>query len=756
MSSSSAFSPNSGETDINNHLAIMTMPKTWQDYDLKKDQVHRISDLQRFRRVLESPGQKDSGNGSRGFDTIVETKELSLEETIVFLDLDFHKPTKSVPSDDETIKIRLNRDATEIARRALQRLEISLAKKLAPGGKKKKKKNKKRKDASETEKGNGGEPSSSLMVSDGNNGNSEIDTEKIDTVSLCRKISTLTESSSVELNVSLPLERQTNNETNDNGDQTLCNLRFGVDSNLPVILTTQTFESFRSKLFVGIPIVVQTTLLHATSVEVSWFLSSGDDDAEELVLQNSHSFVPEANHIGKSLSVILRPVREEEQNQRYGRSEAYKFQNTIEKLPDMPIVSPVRDTFLNGKIRNGDDSNSPLLRVCTYNILADLYVSRKGTTDGETTYPHVLYEHVEKTRRIPMIVAELLSYHADIICLQEVDGSVYDNYLQPIMMVSGYDGYYSNKASEQREGCAIFWSTEAFEADETLSFNVKNLFEPAIDGIFEREWNSMRNIRELMESNKEIKKVATEKLGQVAQIARLKLKNPRQGQPKAVLVANTHLFWHPMADHIRAMQAFAVVKKIEEIRRGQYVGEKDTSPDPFLLCGDLNSDPLSGVCKLLTTRSIASDHHDCWNYLHEYKWDVDDSDVESMVESGTTAEERRSSHKNRQETSTASVKTPPPSIALPDSFPRIVSGCQPNPPFTNFTPQYIDTLDYVLASQPSEKEKFGFSPMRSAPMPSVEDVKKFVSMPNEFMPSDHVSIVCDLEWCQWDGQSPAE
>lgn len=510
----------------------MTLPKTWQDFDLKKDQVHRISDLQRFRQALESSGEKPPDNETSKFNTIIDTSQWNAEDTIVFLDLDFQKPTETMPSENEAIKIRLNRDAKEIAHRAFQRLELSLAKKLSPGNKKKKKKNKKRKDQSEAEKGNVLEPSSNLIISDGNGGNSEIDTENIDTVGLCGEISSITESSTVELNVSLPLEQQTNGENNEDSGQTLCKLRFGVDSNLPVILATQTFESFQSKLFVGLPIVIQTTLLHATSVEVSWFLSSGDDDEEELlVVQNSHSFVPKEHHVGKSLTVLLRPVRGEGNKRMHGRSEAYKYQNTIESLPNMPIVSPLRDNFIHEK-----DSKSPLLRVCTYNILADLYVSRKGTTDGETTYPHVSYEHVEKTRRIPMVASELLSYHADIICLQEVDGSVFDNYLQPIMMASGYDGYYSNKASEQREGCAIFWSTEVFEADETLSFAIKNLFGPAPDGIFEQNWQSMKNIRELMESKKEIKKIATEKVGQVVQIARLKLRNSVEGQPKAIML----------------------------------------------------------------------------------------------------------------------------------------------------------------------------------------------------------------------------
>ena len=38
-----------------------------------------------------------------------------------------------------------------------------------------------------------------------------------------------------------------------------------------------------------------------------------------------------------------------------------------------------------------------------------------------------------------------------------------------------------------------------------------------------------------------------------------------------------------------------------------------------------------------------------------------------------------------------------------------------------------------------EVERVGRTPTR-------EDVEKYVAMPNECMPSDHVSLVCDLKW----------
>lgn len=46
-----------------------------------------------------------------------------------------------------------------------------------------------------------------------------------------------------------------------------------------------------------------------------------------------------------------------------------------------------------------------------------------------------------------MIIAELLSYKADIICLQEVDAMIHDTLLKPVLQANGYQGYYSNKVS---------------------------------------------------------------------------------------------------------------------------------------------------------------------------------------------------------------------------------------------------------------------------------------------------------------------
>ena len=101
----------------------------------------------------------------------------------------------------------------------------------------------------------------------------------------------------------------------------------------------------------------------------------------------------------------------------------------------------------------------------------------------------------------------------------------------------------------------------------------------------------------------------------------------------------------------------------------------------------------------------------------------------------------------KNESSNETIDTiSPPAIELPSSFPILASGCLEVPQFTNYAVDFVETLDYVFASKPSEREPFGFQPKGEAPMLTEDMVKKYVAMPNEAMPSDHVAVVCDFEW----------
>ena len=166
------------------------------------------------------------------------------------------------------------------------------------------------------------------------------------------------------------------------------------------------------------------------------------------------------------------------------------------------------------------------------------------------------------------------------------------------------------------------------------------------------DWTSMDSIHNLLCSHDELRGVVTEKLGQILQVVVLIMKrrqNPNHtmdhsdddeayslGAGRTFVVANTHLIYHPMADHIRALQTYVVCRKIDEIRRRTGIidcgddgrantGSNTNMPQrvPVVLCGDLNSDPESGAVHLLPKRLVRPDHHDCWKYLHEFGWEME-------------------------------------------------------------------------------------------------------------------------------------
>ena len=727
--------PNNAECTA--ELLAIVSPKEFQDFNMNKDDTNRI-DPSAFENdaidaiAINQYHEPESDNGFQ-FDNIVDITKMDPDDLIVSLDLDLHVK--------EDIHLHMNREASEAANRMFSRLEISAAKRISsvlsprtPGTGKAGKRNK---------KGAGKKmiPASRLFTRDGSV-ETTLNPEEYNAMDLCETLALKHNSVDFQTD-SIALELSVPNNTDVSAKEGSIDLEFTVTSNPPTILGVQTFEAFSSKLFTGVPVVIQTTLLHATRAQVFWFVG------HELV-ETSHKFTPRPEHIGKKLSVVITPIREGYHGKCF--KEAYQFEAPIEELPFMPIVSPMRDEFTLVK-RTAEERKSTM-RMMTYNILADLYVSRELDDDTQM-FPHVEFKFMRKTRRMPMIVAEILAYDADIICLQEVDGLIYDTYFEPVMQAMGYDAFYSNKASCQREGCAMFWSKKMFERDEALTFSLRELFDPDSHPPPKPElhrWDSMTGIKHLLKSHPELRRVTMEKIGQILQVVKLKIKNPQDGQPHRVVIANTHLFYHPMADHIRAMQAYVVCKKVDEVRR------RDISQDPYplMLCGDLNSDPLSGASQLLFTRSVEPDHPDCWKYLHEYQWDM--GNTEYMLEheyigneaGATDFKYEEEKFKNAEEhVNTVNKPTAPP-LVLPAEFPQLISGCEEMPEFTNFAVDFVDTLDYILASEQSPGEAYGFLPTKSARMPTSEDVKQFIAMPNKHMPSDHVSVVADFEWCKKD------
>ena len=59
--------------------------------------------------------------------------------------------------------------------------------------------------------------------------------------------------------------------------------------------------------------------------------------------------------------------------------------------------------------------------------------------------------------------------------------------------------------------------------------------------------------------------------------------------------------------------------------------------------------------------------------------------------------------------------------------------------YTNYVGGFNAALDYIYASKTLQ-------PITILPLPSHADVTKNTALPNEFFPSDHIAIGCDVAW----------
>ena len=211
-------------------------------------------------------------------------------------------------------------------------------------------------------------------------------------------------------------------------------------------------------------------------------------------------------------------------------------------------------------------------------------------------------------------------------------------------------------------------------------------------------------------------------------------------------IANTHLYFHPLADHIRLIQveiSLRVIKSCVDKFR-QTVAQQSTIATVF--GGDFNTCPCVAAYSYMVTGSVGKQHPDWMVYrmtevprcnCHTKPFVLsleDDQELEDGHSSNSSDEETVWPRKTRQ-------------APEPDQFQGLdlhhdfhFQNATGITQYTNYTAGYQGVLDYIfIDSDLLEVE-------RVVPAPSHEDVTEFVALPSIHFPSDHLAIVTDLKW----------
>lgn len=320
-------------------------------------------------------------------------------------------------------------------------------------------------------------------------------------------------------------------------------------------------------------------------------------------------------------------------------------------------------------------------RIASYNLLADYYADSE---DGRTKLFAYCPEYALKIDyRKQLLLKEIVGYNADIFCMQEVDFKVFDGDLVPFLSEQTMSGVH-NKKGTTPEGVATFYRTDRFELVENFALSIGEVAQSnaACQELFEK-----------IRCNEKLIERFTD-LHTTLQVVIFKSKEFPQ---KFFVVANTHLYFHPDADHIRLLQigfSMILVQDIIAKFKATSTNRQDVS---LIFCGDFNSVPECGIHKLMTDNYVPEGYID-WN-----------SNTEQAVKN----------------------------VSLSQPL-KMMSACGA-PPFTNYTAGFQACLDYIFY----DSDKFVVT--KVVETPEEEELNAHIAIPSVVFPSDHVAIIAELE-----------
>jgi len=242
---------------------------------------------------------------------------------------------------------------------------------------------------------------------------------------------------------------------------------------------------------------------------------------------------------------------------------------------------------------DGRTSSFGTFTVLSYNILADTY----ATSD---TYSYCPTWALSWAYRRQNLLREIIGYHADIICLQEVQNNHFEEFFAPELDKHGYQALYKRRTTEVYagtpqaiDGCATFFRRDRFSHVKKYEVEFNKAAQSLTDAIIPATQKKLALTR-LVKDNIALIAVLEAKFGNHG------TENPSKRQ--LLCVANTHINIHHDLKDVKLWQIHTLLKGLEKIAVSADI--------PMLVCGDFNSIPGSTSHGLLAMGKVDQLHPD--------------------------------------------------------------------------------------------------------------------------------------------------
>ncbi|CAF0767130.1 unnamed protein product [Brachionus calyciflorus] len=312
--------------------------------------------------------------------------------------------------------------------------------------------------------------------------------------------------------------------------------------------------------------------------------------------------------------------------------------------------------------------NSNFLRVMSYNILAYCYTD--SLVDNE--YKYCDFKYLNFDYRRPLLLHEISNYNCDVIFLQECNSEFVFNDLNVCM--PHYECLFNEKSGLTAEGEAILIRSDKLRLVKSYEIN------------FAQEFKSNKAFKEMRHKFSKTKKLLINEKGNILQVALVEFV---EIPGNYLIVANTHLYFHPTGDFVRLIQTIISLQFLQDLKLSLY-RDKYVKKVNILFAGDFNSTPNSCSIKYILNEKVNLE-----TLKTDEKISLEDYDLSHSLKLTTFSE---------------------------------------NKP-TSFGKEFEGVLDYIFY----ENEILQLT--REIPFPPIEKIREFVSIPNKYVPSDHLALI---------------
>jgi len=313
--------------------------------------------------------------------------------------------------------------------------------------------------------------------------------------------------------------------------------------------------------------------------------------------------------------------------------------------------------------------SDPTISIISWNILAEAYTTPRSHPNLPDEYANKTFHTRHRRSLILDILRRLLFLQddiptVDVLCLQEVELVLLNTLLIPFFHSYGYSHEYAPRSTNKShtmknssDGCATFYLISKWKCigSKIIHFDdLANPHRPPLHAYSSRDTNLKRSLQTSRDRSALLGISSSYQRRNAALLIHLVSTTQKVYTTEStttttaaaaaaavshssnnVIIANTHLFWHPGYEYVKLSQAYYLLHCIQQFTQDQKQKQQQLihyMPSPaILLCGDFNSKPESIVYQFITQACVDATLVAPWNQNHPF-YDSFDGDDEEEAE----------------------------------------------------------------------------------------------------------------------------